>query len=84
MDNLDKAFITYLVIVAAVMLLAVFCVRMLIEDVDSHITDAEENIGKMVVINGDSLFVFDYNFFGDTYVLSNGLEVNAKLVEDAR
>ena len=42
----------------------------------------EKNVGKQIVLDGDTLTVTDYSVIKNTYILSGEKEVGAKFVEE--
>lgn len=47
-----------------------------------NMEEMEVNLGKKLVLGGDTLKVVDYSYIAQTYTLSNGTKVSKKLVED--
>lgn len=41
----------------------------------------KSNIGKQVIIENDTLIILDYSLINETYLLSNGVNVNRVIVE---
>ncbi len=49
--------------------------------INKDIEIAERNLGRKVIIEGDTLMIFDYSLFSETYTLSNGKKINIALAE---
>ena len=62
----------------------VFCVHLLTSSITSEI-DKEKNkykvkIGQKFILEKDTLTIIDYSSIMETFILSNGKEVNASIV----
>lgn len=67
-----------LMIILAIILSSIF------NDVETEIDDKkleyEKYIGETVIIEKDTLTIVDYSIMGDNFTLSNGLNVNKKII----
>lgn len=55
--------------------------HLLFKEAKKQEIEYQENIGKKIVIDKDTLTVVDYNSIIDTYYLSNGTSVNKQFIE---
>ena len=49
------------------------------DKVDTHSAQMKSGVGEKLVIENDTVTILDYNLFGDTYGLSDGRKVSAKI-----
>lgn len=75
--TISRLLVLLLFIAAATVLLAHYISKGIKEEKASY----EVNIGKTIVIGGDTLMIVDYNSIFETYKLSNGTEVNKAIVK---
>ncbi len=71
------------IVMILILVLVIWAVGNLINSVQvSHHIESEVslNVGKNIVIDGDTLKVVDYSMWHSTYKLSNGSNVSWKLV----
>lgn len=53
-----------------------------INSCNNYVEDMESMIGKKIVLGTDSLIVVDYSSWSGNFILSNGIEVNLKILEE--
>ncbi len=53
-----------------------------LSDISDKADVYELNIGKTIVIDKDTLTIVNYSLINESYALSNGTNVNVKLVEN--
>lgn len=62
----------------------VFCVHYLsdkiVEGFNTEASEYEEHIGETCTINKDTLIIVDYSLLKESFTLSDGREVNRKLI----
>lgn len=61
---------------------AAYLISKLNDTLEVHEERVNEIIGSYVVYNGDTLQVTNFNMLQNDFTLSNGVEVDAKLLDD--
>ena len=79
----QKKFVVSVVIGLTFLALIVFALlcraNKVLNKVDTHLIQMKSGIGKKLIIENDTVTILNYNMFGDTYELSDGREVGAKI-----
>lgn len=84
MKIFDKAFVSMLVLLLILVVLLLFFLNMWANDVGKEKEKFEKHIGEQYILNKDTLIIVDYSMFKETFTLSNGKEINYKLIENMK
>lgn len=71
----------YAVIAMAMVVVCSIVVTDMIEDTQEDMRDIRDNVGTTVIFEGDTLMVTGYYVFMHSYTLSNGKEIDFKLID---
>lgn len=83
MSKVDRFSVVALLLFVGVLVGAAFVIsRMIYADVVEYEQMLRSQIGRQVVLQGDTLLVVSANYWSETYVLSNGVEVALEIVMD--
>ena len=82
MDKIDRFWVVALLLIVGVLVGAAFVIRSTYADVVEYERMLRSQIGRQVVLQGDTLLVVSANYWSETYILSNGVEVAFEIVMD--
>lgn len=82
MDKIDRFWVVALLLIVGVLVGAAFVIRSIYADVVEYERMLSSQIGRQVVLQGDTLLVVSANYWSETYILSNGVEVALEIVMD--
>lgn len=83
MDKIDRFWVVALLLIVGVLVGAAFVIsRKIYDDVVEYERMLRSQIGRQVVLQGDTLLVVSANYWSETYILSNGVEVALEIVMD--
>lgn len=77
-----RASVTVSIMFIVLIVVAYFLVKQLNHAIIVHESKVNEIIGSYVVYNGDTLQITNFNMLQNDFTLSNGVEVDAKLLDD--
>lgn len=82
MSKVDRSWVVALLLIVGVLVGAAFVISRTYDDVVEYEHMLRSQIGRQVILQGDTLLVVSANYWSETYILSNGVEVALEIVMD--
>lgn len=82
MSKVERSWVVALLLIVGVLVGAAFVTSRTYADVVEYEQMLRSQIGRQVVLQGDTLLVVSANYWSETYILSNGVEVALEIVMD--
>lgn len=82
MSKVDRSWVVALLLIVGVLAGAAFVISRTYDDVVGYEQMLRSQIERQVVLQGDTLLVVSANYWSETYILSNGVEVALEIVMD--
>jgi len=81
MKTIKKVFIAMIILLIILIALLKIIFTNLRNNINEEKSKIEENLGKEVILKGDTLQIHDYSIFNQVYILEDGKEISFALFD---
>jgi hypothetical protein len=74
------AFLTIIILIVAISIISIKIEK----EIDKEVKNYKNYIGKKIIVNNDTLIIFDYSMWNENFTLENGNKISEELIKKSK